>query len=168
MGRIHSMVPIVNEKSRILILGTMPGTDSLKEQQYYCNVDNLFWDIMFRIFSPGWPMFKEVFGISYEEREQLLLDNEIALWDILKSCEREGNTDSKIRNEELNDIQRFLYEHPNIKNVYFNGDKAHSYYLKNKSLFPENIEYKKLYSTSSSSTINSFFILREWKHYLGV
>ncbi len=168
MERIQSMAPIVNEKSRVLILGTMPGTDSLKEQQYYCNVDNLFWDIMFRICSPGWPMFKEAFGISNEERKQLLLDNEIALWDILKSCEREGNTDSKICNEELNDIQRFLCEHPNIQKVCFNGDKAHSYYLKNKSLFPENIEYKKLYSTSPSSPINSFAILSEWKENLGI
>lgn len=168
MERIHSLNPIVNNESRMLILGTMPGSDSLKEQQYYCNVDNLFWDIMFRICDPNWTMFEEAFGISYEERKQLLLDNGIALWDILRSCERIGSADSRICNEELNDIAKIFSDYPRIKKVFFNGDKAYGYYLKNKELFPEGIEYTKLPSTSPSSQFNSFYILKEWKDKLGL
>ena len=59
---------------------------------------------MFRICNPNWPFFEEVYAIPYEKRKQLLLDNKISLWDILESCERDGNSDRTIKNEQLNDL----------------------------------------------------------------
>ena len=52
--------------------------------------------------------FEEVYAIPYEKRKQLLLDNKISLWDILESCERDGNSDRTIKNEQLNDLETYL------------------------------------------------------------
>ena len=57
MEKIYSMPAIENSESEILILGTIPGGESLKYQQYFQYKDNLFWDIMFRICDPNWPFF---------------------------------------------------------------------------------------------------------------
>lgn len=108
MEKIYSMPAIENSESEILILGTIPGGESLKYQQYYQNKDNLLGDIMFRICDPNWPFFEEVYTIPYEKRKQLLLDNKISLWDILESCERDGNSDRTIKNEQLNDLETYL------------------------------------------------------------
>ena len=94
------MPAIENSESEILILGTIPGGESLKYQQYYQNKD--------RICNPNWPFFEEVYAIPYEKRKQLLLDNKISLWDILESCERDGNSDRTIKNEQLNDLETYL------------------------------------------------------------
>jgi hypoxanthine-DNA glycosylase len=39
----HGLPPIVDENSRIVILGTLPGDLSLREQQYYADPSNQFW-----------------------------------------------------------------------------------------------------------------------------
>lgn len=74
--------------------------------------------------------FEEVYAIPYEKRKQLLLDNKISLWDILESCERDGNSDRAIKNERLNDLETYLKLHPKIRKICFNGQKAYSYYKK--------------------------------------
>ena len=38
--------PIINAKSKVLILGTFPSQSSLKMNQYYANATNLFWPLM--------------------------------------------------------------------------------------------------------------------------
>lgn len=158
------MPAIENSESEILILGTIPGGESLKYQQYYQNKDNLFWDIMFRICDPNWPFFEEVYAIPYEKRKQLLLDNKISLWDILESCERDGNSDRTIKNERLNDLETYLKLHPKIRKICFNGQKAYSYYKKMVYNLPQKIHPIELYSTSPSSPVNSFSILKQWRN----
>lgn len=159
---IKSMPPIENSNSEILILGTMPGEDSIESNEYYKNVDNLFWDVMFRICDKNWPMFKEAYEEqNYEKRCQLLLQNKIALWDIIESCEREGNKDSDIQNIKFNDIEKFLKEHPHIQKILFNGKKAYQYYQDMDIRVP--VECINLQSTSPSNQANSFYILVQWK-----
>lgn len=86
---------------------------------------------MFRICNPNWPFFEEVYAIPYEKRKQLLLDNKISLWDILESCERDGNSDRTIKNEQLNDLETYLkLPSPRLEKFAFNGQKAYSYYKK--------------------------------------
>jgi hypoxanthine-DNA glycosylase len=85
--RIFSFPPIVSEKSKVLILGTMPGDRSLKLNQYYGHNGNNFWKIIFTI-------CEEPFSPDYEKRKNVLLNNNLALWDVLQACEREGSSDS--------------------------------------------------------------------------
>ncbi|HEU0126064.1 MAG TPA: DNA-deoxyinosine glycosylase, partial [Flavobacterium sp.] len=96
-----SFAPISSKKSKVLILGTMPGIKSLELNQYYGHAQNNFWKFMFLI-------LKEEFSYDYETRKNLLLQNNIALWDVLQFCDRVGSLDSAIKNEIANDFENFL------------------------------------------------------------
>lgn len=115
--RISSFPPIISEGSKILILGSVPGVKSLEMQQYYAHPQNQFWKIIFKL-------FEEDFTADYQKRTEIIRKNKIALWDVIDSCEREGSLDTKIRNEEHNDILKILRDHPNIKAVFCNGQKS--------------------------------------------
>jgi len=122
-SRIRSFEPIVDRKSIILVLGTMPGPEALRKREYYGFRQNHFWRIMGDLFAAGGPL-------SYAQKVRLLRQNGIALWDVLQSCEREGAADSRIRNERPNDVPDLLARHPNIKAVYFNGKSAAKLFIK--------------------------------------
>lgn len=115
--RISSFPPIISEGSKILILGSVPGVKSLEMQQYYAHPQNQFWKIIFQL-------FEEDFTADYRKRTEIIRKNNIALWDVIDSCEREGSLDTKIRNEEHNDIRKILREHLTIKAVFCNGQKS--------------------------------------------
>jgi len=125
-----SFAPISTPTATILILGTMPGTKSLELQQYYGHPQNNFWKFIFEIVT-------EDFSTDYETRKSVLIKNDIALWDVLQFCDRIGSLDSAIKNEISNDFEVFLKNHPNIKTIAFNGQKAAAlfkkYVLLNKS-----------------------------------
>jgi hypoxanthine-DNA glycosylase len=121
--KIYSFPPIADNKATILILGTMPGKDSLKHNQYYAHPQNAFWKIMFTIFNTP-------ISTDYTIKQALLLDNRIALWDVLKTCERDSSLDADIIKEEANDLKQFLQNHPQIKLVVFNGKAAMNFYKK--------------------------------------
>lgn len=115
--RIFSFPPVVTRTSKILILGSVPGVKSLEKQQYYAHPQNKFWRIIFELLN-------EQFSESYEDRINVLKKHDIALWDVIDSCERKGSLDSEIRNEEANRVKELLEEHPNIKAVFSNGQKS--------------------------------------------
>lgn len=123
MERISSFPPIVDDESRILILGSMPGAKSLQMQQYYAFPQNQFWRIMFHLFN------KE-FSDDYETRINLLRQNKIALWDVIESCERKGSLDTEIKDEIDNNIPDLIENHPNIKTIFCNGQKSYKNLLK--------------------------------------
>jgi double-stranded uracil-DNA glycosylase len=117
MSRVESFPPIASEKSRVLILGSMPGAVSLKAKQYYAHPRNAFWRIMGELFGaePALP---------YEERVLCLQLAGVALWDSLQACVRPGSLDARITNEVANDFPAFFAKHPGITHVFFNGAKA--------------------------------------------
>jgi hypoxanthine-DNA glycosylase len=121
--RLFSFPPISNPYSQILILGTMPGVESLNKNEYYAHPRNTFWKIMF-------VLFNQTYSIEYDVKKLLLLNNNVALWDVLKQCTRQGSLDSNILEEVPNDLETFLKEHPQINHLFFNGKKAHDYFLK--------------------------------------
>ena len=154
--------PIAEKNARILILGSMPGEESLKKNQYYGHPGNAFWKIMAVLFGFDSSM-------KYEERTKILLKNKIALWDVMRFCERKGSLDSNIKNSSIieNDFNSFFNAHPNIRDVYFNGVKAEREYLKRVlpkiSGLKRNISYVRLPSTSPAMTRLSFKAkLMEW------
>lgn len=120
---VKSFPPISNANSKILILGTMPGVRSLALQQYYGHRGNAFWKIIFQLFNAK---TTEI----YEDKVNILLENKIALWDVLQFCEREGSADSAIKKEYPNDFGTFLKEHKEIQHIFFNGKKAKELYFK--------------------------------------
>lgn len=109
--------PVADSNATVLILGSMPGKESLKQSRYYGHAQNVFWKIMGELVGAH-PQ------LSYEERLQKLIEAHIALWDVLASCERKSSLDSHIRNETANDFITFFGLHQNIKYVFFNGAKA--------------------------------------------
>lgn len=114
---VHSFPPVVSPKSKVLILGSMPGEVSLKAQQYYAYPHNAFWRIMDELCGAG-P------SLPYQERLAVLDNAGIALWDSLRACTRPGSLDSAIRNEEANDFASLFVSYPKITHVFFNGAKS--------------------------------------------
>jgi len=101
----------------VLILGSLPGKRSIDAQQYYAHPQNAFWKIM-----------GEITGASggYDQRCQFLVEQGIALWDVLGSSVRPGSMDADIRRgtEKVNDFNGFFQMHSDIMQVCFNGQKA--------------------------------------------
>src|SRR5664280_2641543 len=115
--RIFSFPPIVDDESRVLVLGTMPGAESLRQQRYYAYERNQFWTMLFALYGLSRPD-------DYEKRVVFLYEKKIALWDVLDSCMRSGSADSKIRFPQPNSIPELLESHPNIGAVFLNGKGA--------------------------------------------
>lgn len=106
-------------EARILILGSMPGVASLNAQQYYAHPRNRFWPLMEALF--GVPA-----SLPYEARVAALNAHGVALWDVLRACERPGSLDSRIvRGSEVpNDIGALLNRHPTLRVIALNGGAA--------------------------------------------
>jgi hypoxanthine-DNA glycosylase len=112
-----SFPPIVTPDARLLILGTLPGEESLRLQQYYGHPRNHFWPLIAAIFGEAVPP-------DYAGRVDLLERHGCALWDVLESAERIGSSDAAIRNATVNPFAAFLADYPNIRTIAFNGQKA--------------------------------------------
>ena len=112
-----SLEAISNQDSTILILGSLPGEESLKQQQYYAHPRNAFWKIISEILNVTMPE-------DYDQRCALLLENNIAVWDVIESANREGSLDTAIKNETPNDLVSFLNQHTKITRILINGGKA--------------------------------------------
>jgi len=120
---IYSFAPIADSQSKILIMGTIPGKESLKMNAYYAHPQNAFWRIIFKLLDLP-------FSTDYKVRREMLLKNRIALWDVLKVCTRRSSLDNDIKMEEPNDLRAFLSTHPGISVIFFNGKVASKYFKK--------------------------------------
>lgn len=137
---IHSFKPLIDKDSQILILGTMPGPESLQTGEYYTSKRNSFWKIMARLFNDN-----KTFD-NYEDKVACLHRNHIALWDVFEFCKRDGASDSSIRNEKRNDIESLLNEYPSIKKIILNGNKA-------AEGFNASVPFERVCSSSSYKTL---------------
>ena len=139
-GGARSFAPSADENARVLILGSMPGAESLRQQQYYAFKHNVFWRIMGEVygFSPELP---------YLERLAELRRHGVALWDVLAACERSGSLDSDIRAARPNDIPGLVKKLPKLERILCNGGAARSYLRR---FFPK-LEARQLPSTSPAA-----------------
>ena len=105
--------------ARVLILGSMPGEESLRQRQYYAHPKNAFWEIMGRLFGAGR-------DLSYRQRLRRLAAAKVALWDVAGACVRPGSLDSDIEHRSVvpNDFQALFKRCPHIRTVFFNGKKS--------------------------------------------
>ena len=139
---------IVDSKSEILILGTLPSEKSLKKGEYYANPSNQFWKIISSIFNEPTP-------ITYDDKLLLLQNHHIALWDVLKTANRKNRLDSSIENPIPNDIMGFIANYPSLRIIGFNGKKAMTLFKKtfiSTNHIPKRLQIRLLPSTSSANT----------------
>ena len=158
MKNCRSFTPSIDNNSKVLILGSMPGVKSLEEQQYYAHPQNRFWKVMGVVCGEhNLPEF------DYVTKLKTLLDNNIALWDTIKSCKRDGSLDSNIHNETPNDIRKLLKKYPNIQSICLNGNKSYSAF---KKYFPDLLEIYSCHKMPSTSPANARYSLdvltKEW------
>lgn len=119
---IHTIKPIYDKNSKILILGSFPSKKSREEMFFYGHPQNRFWKVVSMVFDQKTPE-------SIEEKKQFLLLNKIAVWDVIASCDIEGSSDSSIKNAIANDLSEILSV-AQIKQIFVNGKTAEKYYNK--------------------------------------
>jgi double-stranded uracil-DNA glycosylase len=136
----RSFPPVVDERARVLVLGTLPGEESLRLQQYYAHPRNLFWPILFALFDAG-PV------PDYAAKLAFAMTHRVALWDVCMMGEREASADAAIRGEIPNAIDRLLDAHPSIRAVAFNGTTARRLYDRHFPRWP-GLTYLAMPSTS--------------------
>lgn len=148
---LRSFPPRADDDALVLILGSMPGVESLRKGQYYAFPRNAFWKIMGALlgFDPA---------IEYEERLRVLRNRGIALWDSLGACRRKGSLDSDIVDPEPNDIPALLAQCPRIRLILCNGTASCEHLRR---AFPElfrreGLRILRMPSTSPAAAMFSF------------
>ena len=137
------------------MLGTLPGEESLRRQQYYAHPRNLFWPIVFALFG-GAPTADYAARLAFAGAARL------ALWDVCGLAERDASADATIRREAPNAIPALLDAHPGIRAVAFNGSTARRLYDRHFPRRPD-ILYLALPSTSPAHASLDFAAkLRAW------
>ena len=110
--------PVVDDRTRVLILGSLPGDASLKAAQYYAHPRNGFWPLISGLLGEALP------ALPYEERLDRLKARGVGLWDVIASAERSGSLDAAIRSPEAADLRGLAGGLPNLAAVAFNGGLA--------------------------------------------
>lgn len=117
---VHPLEPIYTERSRVLVLGTMPSPASREAGFYYGHPQNRFWKVMGALFDEPEPR-------GNEERAAFLRAHRIALWDVLASCTIAGASDASIADPVPNDLSRIAAAVP-LEAVFTTGSKATALY----------------------------------------
>ncbi|MBL1260650.1 MAG: DNA-deoxyinosine glycosylase [Thiotrichaceae bacterium] len=152
---ITGFPPVVAPEAQVLILGSMPGKASLDVSQYYAHPRNAFWPIICLLFN-------EPRQLSYDERLLLVQKNKMALWDVMRHCEREGSLDSAIEQSTVvaNDFVGFLTDNASIRYLFFNGAQAEASFKRqvtpHLSAHGIKLEMVRLPSTSPAHAAMSF------------
>ena len=114
---LEGLAPIASANATVLILGSLPGAESLRLGRYYAHPRNHFWRLLAEVYG-------EPVGQEHEARRAWLQRRRIALWDVLEAAERTGSLDTSIRDGVANDIPAFLRAHPHIERTALNGGTA--------------------------------------------
>ncbi len=127
MQIIHPIPPLWRAESKTLILGSFPSVKSRESGFFYGHPQNRFWRVCASVFSASVPE-------TIEEKKQFILEHNLALWDVIASCDIQGSADSSIRDALPNDIGVIL-NGADIQNIFVNGKTAEKLY--NQYLFPK-------------------------------
>ena len=113
--RKASFPPVVAADTRILVLGSLPGEQSLAAQRYYAHPRNLFWTLI------GEVIGEELVSLDYDDRLRALLRHRVGLWDVVAEASRAGSLDAAIRDPHENDLLSLVRSLPSLRAVAFNG-----------------------------------------------
>ena len=114
----RSFGAVVDARTRVLILGSLPGVRSLAVAEYYAHPRNAFWTLL------GSVLDRDLRLLPYDARLAAVLDASVGLWDVVAAARREGSLDSAIRAPELHDLAKLVRELPALAAVAFNGQTA--------------------------------------------
>ena len=117
---VHSIPPTFDERSRVLVLGTMPSPASREAGFNYGHPRNRFWTVMAQLAGEALP-------IGTERRRDFCLRHHIALWDVLAECDIEGASDASISNAVPNRLTDITKAAP-IEAVFCTGAKSFELY----------------------------------------
>ncbi len=151
----HTFEPIFNKDSKILILGSLPSVKSREEGFYYGHPQNRFWSVLSSIYNIEIPK-------TIDEKIAMLVNNSIAIWDVIESCDIIGSSDSSIKNVIPADLSKIL-NNSNIQNIYANGKTASKLYKK----YSEKNTGIKIIELPSTSPANATYtldrLIEAWK-----
>ena len=116
--RKAAFAPFADDRTRVLILGSLPGDASLKAAQYYAHPQNGFWRLI------GGVIGRDIHPLPYADRVGALREAGVGLWDVIASAERPGSLDAAIRSPEAADLRGLVAGLPGLKAVAFNGATA--------------------------------------------
>jgi hypoxanthine-DNA glycosylase len=111
----RSFPPVVNDLTRLLVLGSLPGEQSLARAQYYAHPRNHFWRLM------GDVIEVDLVALSYANRLDALLQAGVGLWDVVASASRDGSLDGNIRDHSPNALAALAASLTRLSAVAFNG-----------------------------------------------
>lgn len=150
----HTIEPVFNRQSRVLILGSFPSVKSREAGFFYHHPQNRFWKVIAAL-------CKETVPVTILEKKALLLSHHIAIWDVVKSCELKGSDDSTIRSVTANNLKKIL-DVAQIEKIFINGTKAYTLYQKY-CKEQTRVEAVKLPSTSAANAAWSLpRLIEEW------
>ncbi|MFL6708789.1 MAG: DNA-deoxyinosine glycosylase [Massilia sp.] len=118
LARKRCFDPVVDARTRVLVLGSLPGERSLAAQEYYGNRQNRFWQLMSAVTGV------DLVTLAYPARLSALLEQGIGLWDVVAEASRPGSLDSNIRDHSANDLLALLETLPALTTIAFNGGTA--------------------------------------------
>ncbi len=119
---VHPFPPLFDENSEILILGSFPSVKSREQMFFYGHPQNRFWRVVSAVCNAEAP-------VTIEEKRAFLLQNKIALWDVIASCDISGSSDGSIKNVTANDLT-VITDNASIRQIFVNGKAAEKYYNK--------------------------------------
>ncbi|MBB5607440.1 MULTISPECIES: DNA-deoxyinosine glycosylase [unclassified Janthinobacterium] len=139
--------PVVDARTRLLILGSLPGEKSLAHSQYYAHPQNKFWLLM------GEVLGVDLKSLAYEARLTALLAHDVGLWDVVAQAHRAGSLDSNIRERDDNDLVALASSLPKLEVIAFNGGTAARLGLKVLQKQANRYRIVKLPSSSAAHTL---------------
>lgn len=123
----HPIPPLFDENSEILILGSFPSVKSREASFFYGHPQNRFWSVLAKVYATDKPL-------TVDEKKKLVLENNLALGDVIASCEIIGSSDSSISDVTANDLS-IIINNSKVDRIFVNGKTAEKYY--NKYTYPK-------------------------------
>lgn len=123
--KLHNIDPVYSSDSKILILGSFPSVKSREAQFFYAHPQNRFWKVLTALYAPDGGIELD----TVDKKRDFLLKNKIAVWDVIRSCEITGSSDSSIKNVKVNNIEMILSA-ADIKAIFSNGATSYNLYMK--------------------------------------
>ena len=116
MQQVHPIPPVFDADSTVLVLGSFPSVKSRESGFFYGHAQNRFWRVTAAVFSCPVPA-------TIPEKRAFLLQNHVALWDVIASCDIDGSSDASIKNVRPNDLAPLLAA-SKITRIFTNGATA--------------------------------------------
>ena len=109
----------------------MPSPKSREAGFFYMHPQNRFWSVIAEVFGESLKYSNNSpnHTATIAERRNFLLRHNLAMWDVLASCEITGAADSSIKNAIPNDFTKIL-ENSHIHHIICTGKTAYNLWQK--------------------------------------